>query len=348
MILVSGATGLLGIHLLMELCQKDDIPIKAMYRTETKKNEAKHVFLNYNPYADATTKWHQIIWVKADITNIPSLEIAFKNITQVYHCAGYVTFNRKKFELLKKTNIEGTANMVNMSLSNSISKFCHVSSIATLNKVPSETVFNEKSPWNTESENSGYAISKFGGEMEVWRGIQEGLNAVIVNPGVIIGSGFFNKGSSKIFSSVNKGIPFYTPGSTGYISVVDCVEIMHQLMSKNIFKERFVLIAKNTSHKNVIDKIGAYLQTKTPKKQIGKVCLLLIGKTEYIMSCISKYKPSIHLDVINSLYENSEYDNTKIKNTLNWRFEEFNDTLKTVSLNYQSSLNDSPSSALRS
>lgn len=345
MILITGATGLLGVHLLMELCQKEHIPIKAVYRSETKKNKARQVFLNYNPYSEAVEKWLRITWVKADITDIPSLKIAFKDITQVYHCAGYVTFNRKKFNLLKKINIEGTANLVNIALSNKVSKFCHVSSIATLNKDIGTITFNEDSPWNTEANNSGYAISKFGGEMEVWRGIQEGLNAVIVNPGVIIGSGFFTKGSSKIFSSVNKGIPFYTTGSTGYVSVVDCVQIMHRLMEENIFNERFILVGKNIAHKKVIDNIAQHLKVKTPEKRIGKSWLNLIGKIEYALSSISRYKPSIHLDVINSLYDNSIYENEKIMNTLSWHFEDLDTSLKKVSKDYQSSLKDTSSSS---
>ena len=337
MILVTGATGLLGVHLLMELCEKEQLHIKAIYRTQAKQNEAKQVFLNFNPYSDAAEKWHRITWVKADITNIPSLELAFKDISQVYHCAGYVTFNTKKFDLLKKINIEGTANVVNLALSYNISKFCHVSSISTLNINPGETTFTENSQWNTEANNSGYAISKFGGEMEVWRGIQEGLNAVIVNPGVIIGSGFFTKGSGKLFSTVNNGIPFYTPGGTGYVSIVDCVKIMQTLMTKSVFNERFILVGKNTTHKKVIDSIANYLNVYAPKKQINKKWLTLLAKTEYALSLISNFKPNIPLDIIDGLFEVSVYENKKIKNTLNWHFEDLEKTLKKTALTYHSS-----------
>lgn len=339
MILVTGATGLLGVHLLMELCEKEQLHIKAIYRTQAKKNEAQQVFLNFNPYSNAAEKWRRIVWVNADITTIPSLELAFKDVSQVYHCAGYVSFNTKKFDLLKKINIEGTANVVNLALSYNVSKFCHVSSIATLNINLGEDSFNENSQWNTEANNSGYAISKFGGEMEVWRGIQEGLNAVIVNPGVIIGSGFFTKGSSKLFSTVNNGIPFYTPGGTGYVSVIDCVKIMQTLMNKSVFNERFIIVGKNTTHKKVIDSIANYLNINAPKKQIHKKWVTLLAKTEYALSLISNFKPSIPLDIIDGLFEVSVYENKKIKNTLNWHFEDLEKTLKKVALDYHSSSN---------
>lgn len=338
MILVTGATGFLGVHLLMELSEKEQTPIKALYRTESKKEEALQVFLKYNPYADAAKKWHQIIWEKADITDLPSLETVFKKITQIYHCAAYVTFDSSKFNLLKKVNIEGTANLVNLALSNNITSFCYVSSIATLNLNPGEKLYTEKSQWNPEANNSDYAISKFGGEMEVWRGIQEGLNAVIVNPGVIFGSGFFNTGSGEIFKKVANGIPFYTPGGTGYVSVTDCVQIMRQLMIQGHFNERFILVCKNNTHKSVINTIAEHLNVQSPKKEITKKWLTLISKFEYILNCISNYQPNIPLDIINSLYSISEYNNNKIVSLLNWNFEELETILQKTALDYQSSL----------
>ena len=338
MILITGATGFLGVHLLMELSEKEQIPIKALYRTKSKLKEALQVFLKYNPYADAAKKWHQVIWEKADITNIPSLEKVFESITQVYHCAACVTFNSNKFNLLKKVNIEGTANLINLALSNNISSFCYVSSIATLNLNPGEKAFTEKSQWNPEAENSDYAISKFGGEMEVWRGIQEGLNAVIVNPGVILGSGFFNTGSGEIFKKTDNGIPYNTPGGTGYISVTDCVQIMRQLMIKSHFNERFILVSKNTTHKNVINTIAQHLKVQSPQKEIAKKWLTLISKFEYTLNCISSYEPKIPLDIINSLYTISEYNNSKVVSVLNWNFEELDTTIEKVALDYQSSV----------
>jgi len=283
MILVTGATGFLGIHLLMELSD-------------------------------------------------------FENITQVYHCAGYVSFSSNKFNLLKKVNIEGTANLINLALSNNITSFCYVSSIATLNLNPGEKIFTEKSQWNPEANNSDYAISKFGGEMEVWRGIQEGLNAVIVNPGVILGSGFFNTGSGEIFKKVANGIPYNTPGGTGYISVTDCVQIMRQLMIKSHFSERFILVSKNTVHKEVINTIAKHLNVQSPQKEIAKKWLTLISKLEYLFSCISNYQTKIPLDLIDSLYTISEYKNSKVVSLLNWNFEELDTTIEKVALDYQSSV----------
>ena len=341
MILVTGATGFLGVHLLMELSEKAQAPIKAIYRDEIKKEEAFQVFLKYNPNTDAANKWHQINWIKADITDVPSLEKAFTNVSQVYHCAGFISFNPKEFNLLKKINIEGTANVVNLALAHNIDSFCHVSSIATLNLNPGEKTYTEESQWNPEFNNSDYAISKFGGEMEVWRGIQEGLNAVIVNPGVILGSGFFNTGSGEIIKKTAKGIPFFTSGGTGFISVTDCAQIMIQLVTQRQFNERFILISSNESHQKIIRTAAQYLNVKAPKKQIAKKWLVLISKIENALSFISNYKANIPISIVDDLYTISEYSNNKVKTALNWNFEELESTLKKAALNYQSSLESS-------
>ncbi len=345
MILVTGATGLLGIYLLMELSEKETKKIKATFRSETKKQEAKDLFFKYNNYSNTQENWNKIIWIKTDITNIPELDLAFDSISEVYHCAGYISFITSEFEKLKKINIEGTANVVNMALKYSVEKFCHVSSISTLNLAPGETTFNEKSNWNPELKNTVYAISKFGGEMEVWRGIQEGLNAVIVKPGVIIGSGFFNTGSSKIFKNTYNGIPFYTTGKTGYISILDCVKTMHFLMINSLFNDSFILVSENKTHKEVIDTICSIYNHKLPKRHISKKLLKPFAYTEDILNKTFNYTPKIPLEIIDSLFNSSEYINTKITNVINWEFEQVDNTLKKVSADYYSSLSDNSSSS---
>ena len=270
MILVTGATGLLGTYLLIELSEKESKPIKATFRSESKKAKCRDAFIKYNPYANAKKKWGKISWIEADINNIPKLSVAFIDVSEVYHCAGYISFISSEFEQLKKINIEGTANVVNMALAKNVTKFCHVSSIATLNLNPGETTLNEDSKWNSEADNTAYAISKFGAEMEVWRGVQEGLNATIVNPGVIIGSGFFDTGSGKIFKNISRGIPFYTSGKTGYIGIFDCVKAMHFLMKNNLFNNRYVLISENKTHKEILDTVCSNLLIKAPNKTISK------------------------------------------------------------------------------
>ena len=198
MILVTGGTGLVGAHLLLYLVENGE-NVRAIYRNLDTIQKTKSLF-QQNQKIDLFQK---IDWIEADILDIPSLKIVFENIDYVYHCAGHISFDPKDENSLRKTNIEGTANIVNFCIDNKVKKLCHVSSIAALGDLAqNETVVSETSEWNPEMCHSDYAISKYGAELEVWRGFQEGLEVVIVNPGVILGSTIFDSGSGVIFSKV--------------------------------------------------------------------------------------------------------------------------------------------------
>jgi nucleoside-diphosphate-sugar epimerase len=165
MILVTGATGLVGSHLLVQLLQENE-EVKALFRSEKQIEKVKNVFAFYNQ----TALFDKIKWVKGDITDIPSLEIAFENITHVYHCAALISFDPSDEDELRKINIEGTANVVNCCIDFGVKKLCHVSSIAALGTPKEhETTITEETEWNPEELHSDYAITKYGAEMEVWR-----------------------------------------------------------------------------------------------------------------------------------------------------------------------------------
>ncbi len=328
MILVTGGTGLVGLHLLIELLSQQKKPIRALYRSKAKKDFSESVFKRQYPdVASAEAQWNSIDWVKADITDVPSLETVFDGITEVYHCAGMVSFHAQDFLKLKKVNIEGTANMVNLSLYHKVEKFCHVSSVAVLNLNPGETELHEGSQWNNELDNSGYAISKHGAEMEVWRGVQEGLQAVIVNPTVVLGEGFYETGSGEIFKKVKKGVPFYTAGSSGYVYVKDVCKIMHQLMQKELFNQSFVLVSENKTYKEMITEVALKLGVHPPKMAISKIIVKSIARLETMLSSVSGYTPKIPIDVVESLYTPSVYNGTKILNTLNFSYTSFDQML---------------------
>ena len=243
MILVTGGTGLVGAHLLLQLTA-NETEIRAIYRNEKNIRKTQSLFQLYGKEA----QFHKIQWMEGDIIDVPSLEKAFQGVTHVYHCAALISYNPKDENKLRKTNIEGTANIVNFCIDYKVSKLCHVSSIAALGDLkPNETIITEETEWNPEHYHSDYAISKYGAEMEIWRGQQEGLNVVIVNPGVIFGAGFWQQGSGMFFSAVQKGFPFYTNGTTGYVSATDVASVMIQLMNSNISGERFSVIAENQS-----------------------------------------------------------------------------------------------------
>ncbi|UKM65258.1 NAD-dependent epimerase/dehydratase family protein [Flavobacteriaceae bacterium GSB9] len=324
MILVTGGTGLVGAHLLFRLASTDK-KVKAIYRSEQKLAKTKSVFSSYTDDYDAV--FNRIEWVEADILDIPTLTEAFNGVSLVYHCAAFVSFEPDKYHLLRKTNIEGTANIVNISISKNIKKLCYASSVATLGTTIGQKPVTEETFWNPEKDNSVYAITKYGAEMEVWRGSQEGLDTVIVNPGVIIGSGIWDYGSGSIFKKASKGIKYYPAGSIGLVSVDDVVSVMLSLMESSIINERFVLVAENWSYKKFLQTMAKSVNAKPPQKKIGPLLLGITWRMDWLFHKLTGKRRQLTKQLAHSLNTVNQFDCSKIKNALDYKFQDMEDTI---------------------
>lgn len=331
MILVTGGTGLVGAHLLLHLIESRNNAtekIRAIYRTIESIEKTRSLFNLYKKI----NLFNFIEWVNADIVDVPSLESAFIGIGQVYHCAAIISFDPKDEEKIRKINIEGTANIVNFCLSYNIQKLCYVSSIAALGDLAAnETIITEKTEWNPEKPHSDYAISKYGAEMEVWRGQQEGLNILIVNPGVIIGPGFHERGSGLLFKKVADGLSFYTLGTTGFVAVSDVVRICNELMNSDIKNERFTLIAENITFRDILNSIAAALHVQKPTKHAKPYLMELIWRLDWILSVVFGQKRQFTKATAKASYSKSLYSNQKIKDTLNTEFADVKEYIKEIS-----------------
>ena len=331
MILVTGGTGLVGAHLLLHLIESRNNAtekIRAIYRTIESIEKTRSLFNLYKKI----NLFNFIEWVNADIVDVPSLESVFIGISQVYHCAAIISFDPKDEEKIRKINIEGTANIVNFCLSYNIQKLCYVSSIAALGDLAAnETIITEKTEWNPEKPHSDYAISKYGAEMEVWRGQQEGLNILIVNPGVIIGPGFHERGSGLLFKKVADGLSFYTLGTTGFVAVSDVVRICNELMNSDIKNERFTLIAENITFRDILNSIAAALHVQKPTKHAKPYLMELIWRLDWILSVVFGQKRQFTKATAKASYSKSLYSNQKIKDTLNTEFADVKEYIKEIS-----------------
>ena len=252
-ILVTGGTGLLGSHLLLSLTLEGKRP-RATYRSESSLEFTKKVFRYYA--AEADELFRNIEWVRADILDRSSVKDAVSGCGQVYHCAASVSFDKAKSEETIKTNSEGTASVVEACLSAGEIRLCHVSSVAALGARGGEKKTDETHEWVTSSRNSAYGISKYLSEQEVWMGIKEGLDAVIVNPSIILGPGEWNRGSSQFFSRIADGMRFCTEGMTGYVDVRDVVKAMILLMNSGISGERYIISSENLSYSQLFRMIA--------------------------------------------------------------------------------------------
>jgi dihydroflavonol-4-reductase len=331
MILVTGGTGLVGFHLLLQLSQEKEA-IRAIYRSEKKLHHVKNLFQAANQIA----AFEKIDWMQADILDVPALELAFTDVTLVYHCAALVSFNPKDEDKLYQNNIVGTANVVNISLSKNIRKLAYVSSIAALgNGTEHNLIINEETERNNEAIRSDYSISKFGAEMEVWRGFQEGLDVVIVNPGVIFGNGFPKEGSSLFIQNIKDGQSFYTLGKLGIVAVEDVVKAMMTLMKSTISGERYILVAEDVTYKELFDRIAEILKQvqndkriKKPKYLVKKWQVQIARILEFIFATLFFRKRMLSKSTINSLYNLEIHDTNKIKKAIDFEFSDMKMYLK--------------------
>ncbi|RAV28156.1 NAD-dependent epimerase/dehydratase family protein [Sinomicrobium soli] len=336
MILVTGGTGLVGAHLLHALSRQEE-HIRAIYR---KGSDIAAVKTLFEELKDPEARFGRITWVEADITDIPALSDAFKGISRVYHAAAFISFDPADYHLLKKINTEGTANIVNLCLAHRVRKLCFASSVATLGKTASPDEFiTEDTHWNTESENNVYAISKYGAEMEVWRGSQEGLDVVIVNPGIILGippgKKGWKTGSGRIFREIDRGLNHYTEGITGYVDVTDVVAIMTGLMQSDLRNERYVAVGENLSYRQVFTAIAGALDKKPPRKEVPAWTLPLLWRLDWLTGRITGKPRRITRLTARSAIARHYYNSEKIKAALGITFNPVADTISRTGQYYR-------------
>ncbi len=265
MIFVTGGTGLVGAHLLFRLTSEGK-KVKALKRTTSNLQQVIKTFSYYTENAEAL--FAQIEWINGDILDYFMLEEILQGVTEIYHCAAIVSFDKRERTKMISNNVEGTANVVNAAIKNRVKKICHVSSIAALGRLDNGAPVNETTNWTPGKKVSGYSESKFFSEAEIWRGMEEGLDAVIVNPSIILGPANWKTGSAKLFKTVYDGIKFYTKGVTGFVDVGDVTRAMTELMNDSNFEkyknQRYILNAGNLSYQTVFNQIATALDKPKP------------------------------------------------------------------------------------
>lgn len=327
MVLVTGGTGLVGAHILLHLIENGE-DVRSIYRNLESIQKTRNLFSLYKKEA----LFEKIDWIQADIIDVPSLEIAFENVEYVYHCAAMISFDPKDEDLLRKTNIEGTANIVNFCIAKNVKKLCFLSSISALGDLKeNETIITEEAEWNPEKPHSDYAISKYGAEMEIWRGQQEGLETLIVNPGVILGPGFWEQGSGLLFKKVANGLSFYTKGTTGFVAVTDVVRMTAELMKKGYSNDRFTLVAENITFQDLLNTIADSLQVKRPSRHASPFLVTLAYKIDWLLSNVLGQKRKLDRATAKASYRKSQYSNEKIKSTLQTEFLDIHQYIRDIS-----------------
>ena len=279
--------------------------------------------------------------LQCNILDVIGLEEAMKDVEQVYHCAAIVSFNPKRKQEMYKINIEGTANVVNAALDAGIKKMVYISSVAALGRIRENETVNETMNWTEQTSNSAYGQSKYMAEMQVWRGIGEGLNALIVNPVIILGPGDWNSGSSKIFKSIYDEFPWYANGSSGFVDVRDVAKAMIELMNSDVTAERFIISAENRSYADVFNMIANAFGKKRPYRQVTPTLAKIVWRLEAIKSFFTGKDPLITKETAATALAQVKFDNSKLKRFLpGFTYHSIEDTITDTCTALQQKINN--------
>jgi nucleoside-diphosphate-sugar epimerase len=323
MILVTGGAGLLGKELIAQLLAEGK-KVRAIYN--------KTPLPNFNS--------NNLEQLQCNILDVVGLEEAMAGIEEIYHCAAIVTFNPKRKMEMFKINIEGTANVVNIALEAGVKKMVHVSSVAALGRIREDELINETMNWTEETSNSNYGQSKYLAELEVWRGIGEGLNAVMVNPVVILGAGDWNGGSSKLFQTAYNEFPWYAEGTTGFVDVRDVVKAMTQLMESDITAQRFIVSAENRSYRDVFTLMAKAFNKKPPHKIVTPLIAKIVWRLEAFKSLFTKQDPLLTKETAKTALAKVNFDNSKLKKYLpQFNYRKIEETIVETCAAFQHKLN---------
>jgi nucleoside-diphosphate-sugar epimerase len=313
--LVTGSTGLVGSHLLIDLLKKGE-PVRAMKRETSDTSIVEKLFKFYS----CESLFSKIEWVNADVIDVPSIEEVMEGVNRVFHCAAVVSFHPADEEKMFKINVEGTANVVNAAMGSGVQKLIYTSSVAALGRTKAGEHINENSIWKSGSLNTKYAVTKNAAENEVWRGIEEGLNAAIVNPGVVIGPGDSSRSSGALLGKVESGLKFYPLGTNGFVDARDVSGAMVKLAESEVSEKRFELVSENLKFKTLLDTMAGELGKKQPSIAAKPWMLNLATRVMWVLEKLTGKKALVTADSVRSSPHDFYYDNSRAKSELEMDF----------------------------
>ncbi len=331
MILVTGGTGLLGSHLLLELVREHE-EVVAVKRPSSSLEEVRKVFSRYS--REAEELFRLIDWADIDLEDSIEVERAMIDVDRVYHCAAQVSFNPRDDRRMIEYNVKSTRNVVNACLAVGGIRLLHVSSSSAIGKSPDGSQANEGLIWSGSKSHTPYSVSKFRSEMEVWRGMEEGLDAVIVNPTIILGAGFWDRGSSAIFPRIDGGLKYSTPGLTGYVGVNDVVSAMTLLMESEISGERFILSAGDYTYAGIMEMIASALGSPRSMKQLSPSALRRLARLDAFRGFFTGKRALTSIQAA-AAFSKSTYSSKKVCDAIGFEFTTVEKVVEEVARQYR-------------
>ena len=320
LVFVTGGTGFVGSYLL-RLLTREGWRVRALRRPGSPMDLVLDVS-------------NQVEWVEGDVTDIVALEDAFQGVTHVCHCAAMVSFHPRDVHRMMQINVEGTANLVNLALDFGVKKFVHVSSIAAIGRTKEQSVLDETSKWSQNKSTSQYAISKHLSEQEVWRGHFEGLPTAIVNPSVILGSGFWDSGSARFFRQVDKGLAFWPIGRSGFVDVRDVAAFMLRLLDNQTNGERYILNAQNIAYRDFFQLLANALGAQQPSIKVTPLLAEIAWRVEWLKEKLLRIPPVVTKESARASVSQFSYSNQKSLEAFGFNYQPFEQTVREIAAQY--------------
>lgn len=303
MVVVTGGTGFLGSYIIKALVEKGHT-VRAIRRGGK---------LPLWIPADILAK---VEWVEGDILDVLSLEDAFDGADTIIHSAAIVSFIKKDRRQMYQVNVDGTANVVNAALEKKVRRLVHISSVAALGRTTGGGHVTEEKKWEESKVNTHYAKSKYKAELEVWRGMAEGLDAVILNPSTILGYGNWHSSSNAIFRNVYEEFKWYSPGINGFVDVEDVARVAVIMAENNITEERFTVNAESWPFRRLMDTMAENFGKKKPARATTPFLIGIAWRLEKIKSFFTGKRPLLTRESARVAYSKTYFDNHKLLNAL--------------------------------
>lgn len=299
---VTGATGFLGSHITKQLLSEGHTVYVLLHKQILGLTHKKN------------------IPIIGDITDKQSFRNIFeKGLDGIFHCASVVSFDKSKKALMYKINVEGTNNILDLSLQYGVKKFVYISSVNALGYPKKGKIGNEQTPYNWGNFNIAYMDTKYKAEQAVLKACQKGLNAVIVNPGTMFGAGDINKHSGEYIISSYKGLlKTYIDGGFTQCIVNNVVAGSLQAMKKGKIGERYILGGFNYSYKEFFDLIAEVLHKPKPKFKVPIAFFPIAGYLMYFFDKLRFKPPRITPDLVKAAPKHLFYSSEKAIKDLNY------------------------------
>jgi len=315
-VLVTGGTGFLGSYIIKELVEKG-YSVRAIRRS------------NKFPSFIPKEMFDKVEWVEGDVLDVVTLQDAMDGVDTVIHAAAIVSFVKKGRKKMYQVNVEGTANVVNMALEKNVRRLIHVSSVAALGRTAGGGHVNEEKKWEESKINTHYAKSKYKAELEVWRGVSEGLSAVILNPSTILGYGDWDTGSCAIFKTIYEEFKWYSPGINGFVDVKDVTRVAVLLMESDINEQRFIVSGDSWSFKKLMDVIADGFGKKHPSRKTTHFLMSVAWRLEKLKSFVSGKTPLLTKESARVAQSKTFFENDKLLGALpGFSFTPLEETIK--------------------